>query len=269
MTGAALHVQHFGGLGGRPLVLVEGHTAQLVKWREPLCQRFVDRGYHVVRLDNRDVGLSPKFPGVDYSLADMADDLGRTLVDLGLGPVHLVGASMGGMVAQLLAGSRPDLVASLALVYTTASSRWFRASPEGAVTDLPPPASRTEAVERFLGTEEVCRSTAYPQDLAWLRELAGRSYDRDPDQGGHARQARAMFACPDLHTTARSITAPTVLVAGTDDLVIDHRASLELHDLVSGSRLHLVTGMGHELPAALWDDFVQQVDENARRVRSS
>src|SRR5271170_7298852 len=185
---------------GIPILLVQGFTWQLIGWREGFCQTLVDRGALVILYDNRDVGLSQKFGGPDdydggYSLANMASDGFSVLDDLGLASAHVVGASMGGMIAQIMALSQPSRVRSLNLIYTTPSLdlRYF-VQPETQLPIMPKKGlERAEAIEDFIVRERASASTAYPYDVEWVRELGARAYDRCYAPEGVARQLAAML----------------------------------------------------------------------------
>jgi pimeloyl-ACP methyl ester carboxylesterase len=170
----------FGDPDRPPLLLIQGLGAHMIGWRPGFCQRIADAGFHVVRFDNRDVGLSQKFAEGGYDLSDLAADAHGLLVALGLDPAHVVGQSMGGMVAQQLVLDHPEAVRSLGLLYTSPSSAYFTGA--DLVDDrmaVPRARDRAEAVELYLRDEEPCLSPGYPADLDWLRELGGRMWDRD------------------------------------------------------------------------------------------
>jgi pimeloyl-ACP methyl ester carboxylesterase len=265
-NGTTLFYDSFGPEDAKPLVLIEGLTAQMIKWREEFCELLVDAGFRVIRFDNRDVGLSQKFDGHSYTLADMAEDTAGLIQALGLGPSTVVGQSMGGMIAQELAVRNPDLVSSLTLIYTAASQKWFL--PQALNREIlqhHATQSRDEAIREFVAGEYLCRSERYPQDLPWLTELAARSYDRDPVREGNARQAEAVLSAPDRSEDITAIRSPTLILTGNADKLIDYKASIELAKLIPGARLELFSGMGHEVPQALWPEFVREISLNARR----
>lgn len=266
-NGTTLAYETFGPASGKPLVLIEGLTAQMIKWRVEYCQLLVEAGFYVIRFDNRDVGLSQKFPDASYFLSDMAEDTIDFIEALNLAPCHIMGQSMGGMIAQIVAATRPDLVASLDLIYTTASVRYLLApAADRDVLSGRSTPSRDDAIEEYVAGEYVCRSAAYPQDLDFLREIGGQAFDRDPLKEGNARQSYAVFNSPDRTELAAQITAPTLILAGDADLLIDPRASQELHELIPGSALRIFPGMGHEIPRPLWTKVIAAVVENAARA---
>lgn len=265
-NGTTLTYDTMGPATGRPLLLIEGLTAQMIKWRAEYCALLVDAGFYVIRFDNRDVGLSQKFPGQLYSLTDMAEDTIGLIEALDIAPCHVMGQSMGGMIAQVVAATRPDLVASLDLIYTTASRRDLL-SPAGDRDVLTGHAAsdRDAAIEEYVAGELVCRSAVYPQDISFLREVAGQAFDRDPLKEGNPRQTHAVFTSEDRTELVTQITAPTLVLAGDADLLIDPRGSTELHHLIEGSTLRILPGMGHEVPEPLWTTVVAHVKANADR----
>lgn len=269
-NGTTLFYDTFGPADAKPLVLIEGLTAQMIKWREEFCELLVDAGFRVIRFDNRDVGLSQKFDDHSYTLTDMAEDTAGLIRALDLGPCTVVGQSMGGMIAQELAILHPELVASLTLIYTSASQKWLL--PQALERDIlqdPVALSRDEAIQEFLAGEYLCRSERYPQDLPWLTELAVRSYDRDPVKDGNARQAAAVQSAPDRNEALITIQAPTLILTGDADKLINYRASHELLELIPGASLMVFPGMGHEVPRDLWPEFVREISRNSRRSRTA
>ncbi len=207
--------ESFGDEGDRPLLLVMGLATQMLAWHDEFCASLVERGFFVVRFDNRDVGLSTHLhdappPDVmaalggdtssaSYSLEDCADDAVGLLDGLGITRrVHVVGASMGGMIAQTLAIRHPERVASLTSIMSTPSPRIGAPTQAATATLFAPPATnRDEAVQRALSTYRVIGSPAYPLDEAWLSDVAGRAYDRAYDPLGVARQLLAIHASGD------------------------------------------------------------------------
>lgn len=255
------------GASGQAFVLIEGLGAHLIAWRHELYGRLVDAGHLVVRLDNRDVGLSQRYPTGDYTMADFATDTHELIQHLGVGPAHIVGQSMGGVIAQHLAVEHPEDVASLCLLYTTPSAGFI--DPAKGVESLraaPRPRSREEAIAVHIASERVCASRDFSFDETWKRELGGLMWDRGSDPEGVVRQGQALFADQaDLEALAR-VDVPVLIVHGTADAVIDHEASRQLHNAMPGSDLWLVEGMGHDLPLELLPTLAERILGNARRL---
>jgi pimeloyl-ACP methyl ester carboxylesterase len=255
--------------GPEPLLLIEGLGAHMISWREEFCHQLSDAGYTVIRLDNRDVGLSQHFPGHKYTLSDMAADTAGVIRELGYESVHVVGQSMGGMIAQELALNHPEVVLSLALICTAPAASYLDLGSKGGVDGFAPralPPSREEAIEQYVDDERICASTAYSFDEAWRRQLGGLMWDRGWDPGGAARQLQAIMASGDRTERLRDISAPTVLIHGTSDALIPVAASQAIALRIAGARLTVIDGMGHEIPRPLWPTFRDLIVENARRA---
>jgi pimeloyl-ACP methyl ester carboxylesterase len=267
-SGARIAWDCFGNPAQPPLVLIQGLSAQMVGWRPGFCRRLADAGFYVVRFDNRDVGESQRYPLGGYTLEDLADDTAALMDALGMATAHIAGQSMGGVVAQLLYQRHRTRVRSLGLIYTAASGRHY-GNVEGALERMnrPLPQTREEFAAYYAEGESLCRSTAYPQDVAWLTELGGVMWDRSWDAAGIQRQVQALLAAPDRLDIVRDIQVPTVIIAGEADALIRYAASLELHDLIAGSTLRVFPGMGHELPEPLWETIASLLAANARSAR--
>lgn len=268
-SGARIAWDCFGNPAQPPLVLIQGLSAQMVGWRPGFCRRLADAGFYVVRFDNRDVGESQRYPLGGYTLEDLADDTAALMDALGMATAHIAGQSMGGVVAQLLYQRHRTRVRSLGLIYTAASGRHY-GNVEGALERMnrPLPQTREEFAAYYAEGESLCRSTAYPQDVAWLTELGGVMWDRSWDAAGIQRQVQALLAAPDRLDIVRDIQVPTVIIAGEADALIRYAASLELHDLIAGSTLRIFPGMGHELPEPLWEMIASLLAANARFART-
>ncbi|MYQ49206.1 alpha/beta fold hydrolase [Streptomyces sp. SID4985] len=275
----SLAYDSFGDPGDPPVLLVTGFGAQMIAWHEDFCRALAERGRHVIRYDNRDSGLSTKFDEhpvdlgefitavssgdiasalamVPYRLRDMADDGLGLLTALGIDRAHVVGASMGGMIAQTMALTRPERVLTLtSMMSSTGESEYGRSSPEAqAVLFGPKPRSREEyiaAAEREL----VWASRRYG-DPAALRELAARSYDRAHYPAGAGRQLGAMILSGSRADALRELRVPTLVMHGLDDTLIDVSGGRRTAELVPGARLLLVPDMGHDRPRELWPEII-------------
>ena len=266
----AIGYDTFGDEGAPPLLLIQGFSAQRLGWRPGFCQAVADRGFRVIRYDNRDVGQSERFPDGGYTLPDLADDTAALLDELGIESAHIVGQSMGGMIAQLLATGHRSRVRSLGLLYTAANTNHFINADEqvAAASTAVAPTTRDEFVASYVVSESNCASPGYPQDTAWLAELGGRMWDNagGADYDGIGRQLQALLAYTDRVEDDRTITVPTVVIAGDGDGLIDHAASLEVHGAIPGSTLTIFPGMGHELPEPLWPAIADLLAANAHRA---
>lgn len=266
-SGGAIHYDVHGEPDAPAFVLIEGLGAQMVAWRQEFYQPLVEAGYHVVRLDNRDAGMSKRCPEGNYALSDLAQDTHELIAQLGIGPVHVVGQSMGGMVAQHLALDHPQDVGSMSLLYSSPSPR--HVSPARGVEALraaPRARTREEAVELYIESERIGASRAYSWDLAWKRQLAGLMWDRGYDPEGVIRQCKALLSDEIDQRSLAALRVPVLIVHGTDDALISHDAGIALNAAIPGSELWLVEGMGHDLPLELIPQLTTRIVTNAQRA---
>ncbi len=262
----------FGEPGDPPMLLVMGMGFQLVHWPDELCRRLATEGFHVVRFDNRDAGESTHLPGHRYTLEDMADDAAGLLDGLGLGSAHVVGASMGGMVAQVMAVRHPSRVRSLASLMSTTGRRGVGRTSVRVFRHLlaRPPRTPQEAVDRRVRVFASIGSPGFEQDLDELRRVTVLALERDPDaRGGRRRQHRAVRAAGDRTAALAGVTVPTVVIHGTADRMCHPSGGRATATAVPGARLELVEGMGHDLPPGVWPRLVEAIVGNARRAEET
>ncbi len=264
MTNGAVQIYYEtrGSSEGIPLLLIQGFTWQLIGWPEEFCEKLVERGAFVIIFDNRDVGLSQKFGGTKdydggYSLTDMASDGFAVLDDLGVESAHLVGASMGGMIAQSMALSHASRVRSLSLIYTTPSfdQRYFIQQAAPDPIELATRFEREEALQKFVERERFSASTAYPYDEQWVRDLGSRMYDRCYAPEGFLRQAIAMSRWAATPEALVDLEIPSSIIHGRADGRVSVEAAFDLQGFLPNSELHIYPGLGHEIPRSLWAEF--------------
>jgi pimeloyl-ACP methyl ester carboxylesterase len=269
--GITLAYRETGDPHAEPLLLINGFGAQLIGWHPRFRTLLAARGYRVLAMDNRDVGRSQAFPGVQYDLTDMAGDCVAFLNALGIDRAHIVGQSAGGMIAQEMAVEHPDRVASLALLYTAADYEPYRIGGEHRATReaLPTPTTAAEAADNHVLNEQACASDDYPQDVAWIRTVGATMYDRGVDLGGMARQRRAIDTSRTRGQLIHQITAPTVIIHGRGDKLIDYHAAIAIAEQVPHSSLHLLAGLGHEINQAVEGIVAELICTNAYRTTST
>jgi pimeloyl-ACP methyl ester carboxylesterase len=283
-NGIQIAYETFGERGGRPLIMVMGLGASMLMWHPDLCAMLAGRGFLVIRFDNRDIGRSSHLrdarpPDVmaamtrgdtssaSYSLDDMAEDAFGLLDALDLPAAHVLGASLGGMIAQVMTTRKPARVLSLTSIMSTPAPTLIHPTPAaGAVLMLPPPASREEAIARMLEVARVTGSPGYPPDEQWRAELAGQLWDLGPDPAGLARQMLAIYASGDRTEAVRGIGVPTLVVHGDSDPLINVSAGRRTAELIAGAELLIIPGMGHDLPRPIWPELADAVSALADRA---
>lgn len=282
-----LEYDEFGRASDPVLLLVMGYTAQMVQWEEDFCKLFVDRGYRVVRFDNRDCGLSTRLDGVTvdvdkviaaalleepvppvpYTLSDMAFDAVSLLDHLGVESAHVLGASMGGMIAQTIAIEHPSRVKTLISVMSQPGDPTVgQPDPEAATVLLTPPPSSREGYIAHSVKWQIWQSKKYRSD-----ENSHRAAERDYDRGfypeGAPRQLAAIYASGSRVEQLSQMKIPTLVIHGNDDTLITTSGGIRTAEVIPGARLLLVDDMGHDLPRPLWPMFVDEVVGHMSQVQ--
>jgi pimeloyl-ACP methyl ester carboxylesterase len=280
-----LEYDAFGDPADPVLLLVMGLGAQMTTWDPRLCELLAEQGFHVVRFDNRDIGLSTAFdhlPPPDfaalaagdpssapYLLSDMAADVVGLLDALGVERAHLVGASMGGMIVQQVVIDHPDRVLSLcSIMSTTGDQAVGRGRPEivGALGQAAAD-SREAAIEQRLALSRLTRSPGFPFDEDAARERIAAAYDRSNRPTSTLRQLAAVMASPDRTAGLRGVTVPTVVIHGAEDPLVDRTGGEATAAAIPDAELVIVEGMAHDLPVDVWPTIVEAVAANAKRAR--
>jgi pimeloyl-ACP methyl ester carboxylesterase len=281
--GITLCYETYGEPANPTALLIMGLGTQMVAWHEDFCEELAGRGLHVVRFDNRDIGRSTHLAGrppsiaqlltrskraAHYTLADMADDAAGLLRALDLAPAHVIGASMGGMIAQLLAARHPQQVRSLtSIMSNTGSIRNGQPSLRVYRVFLRRPGEGREAF--IAHTERLFNaigSPGLPHDATDLHELATTSYERDHDPTGPGRQLAAILASGDRTPQLRGIKAPTLVVHGSADPLVSPSGGRATARAIPGAKLMTIPGMGHDLPRAIWPQLIDALAELAHRA---
>jgi pimeloyl-ACP methyl ester carboxylesterase len=278
----------FGDPADPTILLIMGLGAQMLEWHEDLCQDLVGHGFHVIRFDNRDAGLST-FLDADvnifdvatkamqgepveapYLLSAMAGDAVGLLDHLGIGRAHIVGASLGGMIAQTLTIEHPERVISLtSIMSTTGDPDVGQPHPEALqVVMSPPPQSREEAGERRIAASQVWGSPGLTSDDE-LRAQAAQAYDRQHDPAGTVRQLAAILASGSRSAGLRELTVPTLVIHGTADKLVDPSGGDRTAEVVPDAKLVVIDGMGHDLARPLWPQLVDPLVDHVRRSQAA
>jgi pimeloyl-ACP methyl ester carboxylesterase len=275
----------FGEASAEPMLLIMGLGGQMVLWDDAFCEQIAARGFRVIRFDNRDVGQSSKLTGgkrltwlellklrflkipvtAPYTLRDMAEDTTALMDVLGIRTAHLVGVSMGGMIAQEIAIDFPERVRSLiSMMSTTGNPKLPQPSREAiSLFMAPPPRSRDEYIARFERNSKVLRAGRFPEDEALDRSRAERVFDRGLNPAGVGRQIRAVLASGSRKERLRKVKAPTLVIHGTADPLVDPKAGQDTAVSIPGAKLMMVQGMGHALPMAVWPEIIDAIDKHA------
>lgn len=282
-SGIELEYETFGDPSDPTLLLVCGYTSQISGWDPGLCAQFVAQGLHVVRYDNRDVGLSSKVtgtvkpmkvlaailagepaPDVPYTLSHMAAD-GMGLLDhLGVDQAHIAGMSMGGMIVQTMAIEHPDRVASLtSIMSSTGAPRVGAPTSEAREALLAAPPSDRQAYIDASTNSAVWASKKYV-DLDAIKARAAADFDRMFYPEGASRQLAAIYASGDRSDALQSLDVPTLVIHGRDDTLITPSGGEATAALIDGSKLFLLSDMGHDLPKPLWPVFAEAIGGHVR-----
>ena len=289
VNGIELHYDETGEQDGAPLLLIMGLGAQMIVWDDDFCAALADRGFRVIRFDNRDVGLSTKLddrPSANaamlagamagqpveapYLLSDMAADAVGLLDHLGIDAAHVVGASMGGMIAQTVAIEHPERVLSLTSIMSTTGDPSVGAPTGEAVTALltPRPESRDAAIELGVANARVISSPDhFDEERARARAIA--TYDRCYHPAGFGRQLLAVVASGDRTERLRSLDVPTLVIHGDKDPLVTPSGGEATAAAIPGAELLVLEGMGHDLPPSYWAQIVEAVTKLAARASAA
>ena len=289
-NGLTLEYEILGPADAPPLLLVMGLAMQMIAWPDAFCARLVDKGFRVIRFDNRDVGLSTKLdqlgtPNVPlefikhmmrlplkapYFINDMATDAAGLLDALGIERAHVVGASLGGMIAQNLAANFPDKVASLTSIMSTTGRRSLPGPTRKARNAiLQVPARRGDiagAVSRMKSVLRAIGSPGFPEDETILSLFCERHVRRSYHPSGAARQLIAIAASGDRTKAVRRITAPTLVIHGKDDPLVPVACGIATSREIPHAKLSVIAGMGHDLPTSLHERLVEEIAAHCQAV---
>jgi pimeloyl-ACP methyl ester carboxylesterase len=278
--GITLCYERFGSESDPPMVLIMGLGTQMIGWPDEFCALLADRGFQVIRYDNRDIGRSSRIQGapptprqlitrkiepVLYRLGDMAADAAGLMRELRISPAHVVGASMGGMIAQTLAAREPDGTRSLVSIMSNTGNRW-KGQPAFSIFRYllrKAPEDRDGYIEYTTKVFEAIGSRGLPFDKDRVRDMVARSYDRGHDPAGPGRQLGAIIASGDRTQELGQIRAPTLVIHGSKDKMVAKSGGVATAKAIPGARLMIVEGMGHDLPDAAWPQLVDSIANHA------
>lgn len=289
-NGIQIEYDTFGDKSSPPLLLIMGLGAQMIHWDEEFCKQLADKGLYVIRFDNRDVGLSTKFeeagiPNImeimaamaqgqevesPYSLNDMADDAIGLLDALGIEKAHVCGASMGAMITQVVGYRHPARVLSLIpIMGTTGNPDLPPAKPEAMeVLTTPAPQEREANIERTVKNGPVLGGSGFPFDEKRARDFAARAYDRAFYPQGQARQMAAVVASGNRKPLLAGITAPTLVIHGSEDPLVPVEGGLDTADGIPGAEMLIIEGMGHERPVGAWPQIIEAIAGHVAKAGS-
>jgi pimeloyl-ACP methyl ester carboxylesterase len=286
-----IHYEDMGDPNHPAVLLVMGLGAQMLLWRKEFCEKLVDQGLRVIRYDNRDVGLSTKLRGrrhpgsiapkmvrhffgagnpAAYRLEHMADDAAALLDHLAIDRAHVVGASMGGMIAQIFAARHRPRTQTLAVIFSSNNQPLL--PPPGpkhlmAILQKPKDSSREAIIENAIRVNKIIGSPGYPRTDDAVRAEAIEGFDRSYYPAGFARHFGAILGTGSLRRYDREIEAPTVVIHGKADKLMRPFGGRAVARAISGARLVMYDGMGHELPEELWDDIIGELKTNFAEAR--
>ena len=267
------------------LLLIMGLGGQMIMWDKEFCQQLADRGFYVIRYDNRDIGLSTKFetagiPDVmaamtasmqgetvepPYSLDDMADDAAGLLDALSIEKAHICGASMGGMIAQVFAYRHPSRILTLTSIMSgTGNPELPPGKPEAmAALTTPAPRNREEYIENGVKTWKVIGSPGFPFDEGRIRDMTAEAFDRSFYPQGMARQMVAILAHGNRKPRLADVNVPTLVIHGDSDPLVPVEAGKDTADAIKGAKLLIVKGMGHDFNRGTWPEIIRAIDQHA------
>ena len=292
INGINIEYEVHGADNGEPLLMIMGLGSQMTRWPPAFYEKLVAKGFRVIRFDNRDVGLSQKFsgapsvesvvaaliqgqkPDIPYTLDDMAADAVGVLDHLGIKRAHVCGASMGGMIGQLVAADYPERVLSFTAVFTTTGNPALPPSTPEAMavltTRAPDPKKDIEAyLDQAVINQRTIGSPGFPFDEKIMRERLRSDVLRCYEPAGVARQLAAVIANGDRRPKLGKIKAPTVVLHGDSDPLVNVEGGKDLAANVPGAELRIVAGMGHDLPVALYDTIVDAICCAVERAKVS
>ena len=264
-NGIELEYETFGDPSGAPLLLIAGLGSQMISWNDQFCELLAGRGFQVIRFDNRDAGLSTWMDAA-YTLNDMAADAAGLLDAIGIPAAHVVGTSMGGFIAQLVALNHPDRVLTLTSIMSGPNGEdEVPPTDEGReVLLVPAPKTREERIQVGLWAKRRLLGSADPYDDEYERARVTAAVDRAYHPAGFARQLGAIVAAPSRLGRLSSLRVPALVVHGKDDILVPVDNGRKVAAAIPGARLMEIEGMGHDLPSRVWEQVADAIAELAQ-----
>jgi pimeloyl-ACP methyl ester carboxylesterase len=280
-NGITLCYETFGNPSAPPMLLVMGLGTQMIAWDTRFCEDLAGRGFFVIRFDNRDIGRSTRLDGAHvpsvleialrripnpaYTLADMALDTVGLMDALEIERAHVVGVSMGGMIAQTVAARHPTRTQSLTSIMSNTGARW---TGQPALKTYPvllgkSPSDRDGYIDRGVKTWGIIGSPGFERDTLELREMVALSFDRGPSPAGTTRQLGAIIASGDRRRELRAVQAPTLVIHGEADKLVSPSGGRATAKEINGAHLVMIPGLGHDLPRAAWPQLIGEIAKNA------
>ncbi|MFX1534274.1 MAG: alpha/beta fold hydrolase [Promethearchaeota archaeon] len=276
----------FGEPSASPLLLIIGLATQMIRWEEAFCQQLAELGYWVIRFDNRDMGLSTKFDEADvpdvmvlmqafqqgetievpYTLLDMANDTIGLLDALKIETAHVLGISMGGMIAQTIAIHYPERVRTLTSIMSSTGSPEFLIPPDPeaiALLTTPPPVDREENIEYTVQMWRLLNGSKFPFDETYFRDYAARAYDRNFYPAGTARQLAAIIASGSRKEALKTVKVPTLVIHGNADPLVPVEGGIDTAEVIPGAELKIIEGMGHSIPTQVAPQIIEAIKRHA------
>jgi len=283
-----IEYESFGNPSSKPLLLIMGIGAQMLRWEKEFCEKFVEKGFYVIRFDNRDVGLSTKFDDAGepdlmkmymqmakgekieslYTLNDMADDAAGLLTALEIDKAHICGASMGGGIAQILAYRHPSRVLSLTSIMSSTGNPDLP-QPKPEVLKLmtqSPPTTREAIIEARVNRLRILHGVYFPFDEEEWRKFATASYERSHYPPGITRQFVAIRATGNIKPALSSISVPTLVIHGSEDPLVPVEGGKDTAEAIPGAELLIIEGMGHSIPIEVWPKVVDAIAKIASKA---
>ncbi len=286
VTANGIHIEYdtFGDSSSPALLLIMGGGSQMIYWEVEFCEMLAKKGFFVIRFDNRDVGLSTKYEeagipdmmaamkgeavNLAYNLEDMADDAIGLLVALGIKKAHICGASVGGMIAQVISYCHPEYILSLTSIMSSTGNPELPQIKPDILAEVykPVPDEREAYIEHNVNMWRKLWSPGFPFDETRLRTLMGESYDRSYYPQGMARQSAAVLAHGYRKSLIESIKAPTLVIHGDKDPFMSLEGGKETAQLIPGAKLLIIEGMGHDMPKETWPRITDAISNHAMQA---